>query len=138
MGIITMALLSYSADFAPNNDVPLWVVVSCAVAMGLGTAAGGWRIIHTLGSKIFKLRPIHGFAAETGAAVVLQVAAANGLPVSTTHCITAAIMGAGSTTRLSAVSWGVTRKILWAWILTIPVCALLSTLIYRALLAFGW
>jgi len=132
MGVITMALVSYQGHLDPtqNFPVPPWVVVACAVAMGLGTAAGGWRIIHTMGSKIFKLRPIHGFCAETGAAIVLQVASHYGLPTSTTHCITSAIMGAGATTRLSAVSWGVTRRILWAWILTIPISALVSAGFY--------
>ncbi len=128
MGVITMALVSYAGTYDPaaKFPVPLWVVIACALAMGFGTAAGGWRIIHTMGSKIFKLRPIHGFCAETGAAVVLQVASHFGLPTSTTHCITSAIMGAGATTRLSAVSWGVTRRILWAWVFTIPACAALA------------
>ncbi|MFN7145337.1 MAG: anion permease [Myxococcota bacterium] len=130
MGVITMALVSYHGayDATARFPVPMWVVVACALAMGLGTAAGGWRIIHTMGSKIFKLRPIHGFCAETAAAAVLLVASDLGLPTSTTHCITSAIMGAGATTRLSAVSWGVTRRILWAWVLTIPACAALGAL----------
>lgn len=125
MGVITMALVSYAGTYDATSKfpVPTWVVLGCALAMGLGTAAGGWRIIHTMGQKIFKLRPIHGFVAETAAATVIQVASHYGLPTSTTHCITSAIMGAGSTTRLSAVSWGVTRRILWAWVLTIPVTA---------------
>jgi PiT family inorganic phosphate transporter len=125
MGVITMALVSYAGTYDPASKfpVPTWVVFACAAAMGAGTAAGGWRIIHTMGSKIFKLRPIHGFCAETGAALVLQVASHAGLPTSTTHCITSAIMGAGATTRLSAVRWGVTRRILWAWVLTIPATA---------------
>jgi PiT family inorganic phosphate transporter len=127
MGVITMALVAYHADVSPQNGgsefhVPSWVVVSCALAMGLGTACGGWRIIHTMGTKIFKLRAIHGCCAETSAALVITAATHQGFPVSTTHCITSAIMGAGATTRLSAVSWGVTKRILWAWILTIPVC----------------
>lgn len=142
MGVITMALVAYQAAhpelgdglawWFPNENaehafhVPAWVVVSCALAMGLGTAAGGWRIVHTMGSRIFKLRPIHGFCAETGAALVIEGASLFGLPVSTTHCITSSIMGAGATTRLSAVSWGVTRRIVWAWILTIPACAALG------------
>ena len=128
MGVITMALLSYQGTYDPNAKfpVPLWVVISCALAMGLGTAMGGWRIIHTMGQKIFKLRAVHGFCAETSAAAVLQIASLYGLPTSTTHCITSAIMGAGATTRLSAVSWGVTRRILWAWVLTIPTTAALS------------
>lgn len=139
MGVITMALVSYRGSHDPTTEfpVPSWVVVACAVAMGLGTAAGGWRIIHTMGSKIFKLRPIHGFCAETGAAVVLQVASHFGLPTSTTHCITSAIMGAGATTRLSAVSWGVTRRILVAWILTIPACGLLGAACYQVFATAG-
>lgn len=157
MGIVTMALLSYKAAlpvaeqaalpawifgegaFDPTGKfhVQAWVVWACALAMGLGTAAGGWRIIHTMGSKIFKLRPIHGFVAETAAASVLQVASHFGLPTSTTHCITSAIMGAGATTRLSAVSWGVTRRILMAWVLTIPMCALLSAGTYLLMGVLG-
>lgn len=128
MGVIALALVQYHGTWDPaaKFPIPFWVVIACATAMGLGTAAGGWRIIHTMGHKIFKLRPIHGFCAETSAAAVLQVASHFGLPTSTTHCITAAIMGAGSTTRLSAVSWGVTRNILWAWVLTIPATALMG------------
>lgn len=137
MGVITMALVSYSGTFDPAGKfpVPTWVVLACAISMGLGTAAGGWRIIHTMGQKIFKLRPIHGFCAETAAATVIQLAALKGLPTSTTHCITSAIMGAGSTTRLSAVSWGVTRRILLAWIFTIPVCIGLGKGCYHLLSA---
>lgn len=128
MGVITMALVAYDATMSSKGvdgkfTVPFWVVIACALAMGIGTAAGGWKIIHTMGSKIFKLRPIHGCCAETTAALVITIATHRGLPVSTTHCITSAIMGAGATTRLSAVSWGVTRRILWAWVLTIPMCA---------------
>lgn len=139
MGIISMALVSFSGtyDATAKFPVPTWVVLACAAAMGAGTAAGGWRIIHTMGSKIFKLRPIHGVVAETAAASVIQVASAYGLPTSTTHCITAAIMGAGSTTRLSAVSWGVTRRILVAWFLTIPACAGMAALSFEILTRVG-
>ncbi|MFN7964579.1 MAG: inorganic phosphate transporter [Acidobacteriota bacterium] len=139
MGVITMALVQFGGTYQAGGkfQVPPWVVLACAVAMGLGTACGGWRIIHTMGQKIFKLRPIHGFCAETSAAAVLQVAAHLGLPTSTTHCITAAIMGAGATTRLSAVSWGVTRNILWAWVLTIPMSALVAAVCYACLSAVG-
>lgn len=128
MGVIALALVQYHGTWRPDTKfpIPFWVVFACAAAMGLGTAAGGWRIIHTMGHRIFKLRPIHGFCAETSAAAVLQVASHFGLPTSTTHCITAAIMGAGATTRLSAVSWGVTRNIVWAWILTMPATALMG------------
>jgi PiT family inorganic phosphate transporter len=135
MGVIAMALASYHGT--QMEEIPTWVVLSCAVAMGIGTAAGGWRIIHTMGSKIFKLRPIHGFCAETGAAIVLITASHFGLPTSTTHCITSSIMGAGATTRLSAVSWGVTRRIVGAWILTIPVCATLGAAFVWLLRAAG-
>lgn len=139
MGVITMALVSYAGTYDPTTKfpVPTWVVLACALAMGMGTAAGGWRIIHTMGQKIFKLRPIHGCCAETAAALVIQVASHMALPVSTTHCITASIMGAGATTRLSAVSWGVTRRIVLAWVLTIPMSALVGGLCYVALRAGG-
>src|ERR1043165_4780871 len=128
MGIITLALLS--AGQIPSAEVPTWVIGACAVAMGLGTAAGGWRIVRTLGMKIVKLEPVHGFAAETGAATVLMVTAHIGLPVSTTHTITSSVMGVGAIKRLSAVRWGVTRRILYAWLFTLPGAGLLATIIY--------
>jgi PiT family inorganic phosphate transporter len=128
MGIITLALLS--AGQIPSGEVPGWVIGSCAVAMGLGTAVGGWRIVRTLGMGIVKLEPVHGFAAETGAAAVLLVTAHIGLPVSTTHTITTSVMGVGAIKRLSAVRWGVTTRILYAWIFTLPGAALLASLIY--------
>lgn len=139
MGVITMALLVYHGTWDPTAKfhVPLWVVVVCALAMGLGTASGGWRIIHTMGQKIMKLRPIHGFVAETAAASVIQFASHLGLPTSTTHTITSSIMGAGATARLSAVSWGVTRRILMAWVLTFPATALVAAGCYRLLVAVG-
>src|SRR6185436_1689348 len=139
MGVITMALLSYQGNHDPTGKfpVPVWVIFACAIAMGAGTASGGWRIIKTMGTRIFKLRPIHGCIAETSAALVIQAASYMALPVSTTHCITAAIMGAGATTRLSAVSWGVTRRIVTAWILTIPMTALMAALVYLALTKMG-
>ncbi len=119
MGIIALALvLTY-----PNEDftVPSWVIVTCAVAMGLGTMMGGWRIIRTLGSKMIKLQPIHGFAAETTASVILATTAHMGIPVSTTQVISTSIMGVGATRGLSAVRWGIVGNIVWAWILTIPL-----------------
>lgn len=131
MGIITLALLS--AGQIANAEVPTWVIVACAIAMGLGTAAGGWRIVRTLGMRITKLEPVHGFAAETGAATVLLATAHIGLPVSTTHTITSSVMGVGATKRLSAVRWGVTARILYAWIFTLPGSALLASLIYVGL-----
>jgi PiT family inorganic phosphate transporter len=126
MGIITMSLVAYGAVTGGSSgkfEVPLWVKLACAVAMALGTAAGGMRIIKTMGTKIIDLRPILGFAAETSAAVTILTSSAMGMPVSTTHVITGAIMGAGACQRVSAVRWGVTTKILWAWVLTIPISA---------------
>lgn len=119
MGIIALALLLYN----PQEDfsVPLWVVLTCAIAMGLGTMSGGWRIIHTLGSKMIKLQPIHGFAAETTAAVIIGGASQLGIPVSTTQVISSSIMGVGATRGLSAVRWGIVGNILWAWALTLPL-----------------
>jgi PiT family inorganic phosphate transporter len=134
MGIITLALLS--AGQIPSAEVPTWVIGACAVAMGLGTAVGGWSIVRTLGMGIVKLEPVHGFAAETGAAAVLMVTAHIGLPVSTTHTITSSVMGVGAIKRLSAVRWGVTRRILYAWLFTLPGAALLSTLIYLIMTKF--
>ena len=124
MGVITLALVAsgHLTDF----NIPLWVVFSCAGAMALGTYSGGWRIIHTLGSKVIKLDPIHGFAAETSAATVIQIATSLGFPVSTTHTITTAIMGVGATKRLSAVRWGVAGNIITAWVLTLPAAALIA------------
>jgi len=134
MGIITLALLS--AGQIPSSEVPTWVIGACAVAMGLGTAAGGWRIVRTLGMNIVKLEPVHGFAAETGAATVLMFTAHIGLPVSTTHTITSSVMGVGAIKRLSAVRWGVTRRILYAWLFTLPGAAILSTVIYLIMSTF--
>ena len=131
MGIITLALVS--AGVLPTAEVPTWVIGSCALAMGLGTAVGGWRIVRTLGMRIVKLEPVHGFAAETGAAIVLMATAHIGLPVSTTHTITSTVMGVGAVKRLSAVRWGVTRRILSAWLFTLPGAALLSTMCYLLL-----
>ncbi len=118
MGIITGVLLT--AGYIDTFDVPFWVVLSAHAAIGLGTLAGGWRIIHTMGSKITKLQPVGGFAAETGAALAILIATLGGVPVSTTHAITGSIVGVGATRRLSAVRWGVARQIVWAWVLTIP------------------
>lgn len=131
MGVITLALVA--SGQLTSTDVPTWVIVSCALAMGLGTTVGGWRIIRTLGMKMVKLEPVHGFAAETGAATVLLFTAQFGLPVSTTHTITSSILGVGSTKRLSAVRWGVTSKILSAWIFTLPGAALLGAGAYTVL-----
>ncbi|MBK8190602.1 MAG: inorganic phosphate transporter [Vampirovibrionales bacterium] len=124
MGIIALALVTYYPS--QQFEVPLWVILSCALAMGAGTLNGGWRIIRTLGSKMIKLQPIHGFAAETTAAGIIMSASHFGLPLSTTHVISSAIMGVGATKRLSAVRWGVVGNIVWAWVLTIPLTFLFS------------
>jgi PiT family inorganic phosphate transporter len=129
MGIIT-ALLYSTGALTGEFHVPLWVVLSAHVAMGLGTLTGGWRIVHTMGMRITKLRPVGGFCAETAAAATLFFATATGVPVSTTHTITGAIVGVGSTRRLSAVKWGVAGRILWAWILTIPMAALIAAIAF--------
>ena len=122
MGII--AVLLYSQGLLEGGfHVPFWVVLSCQAAMGLGTLFGGWRIVHTMGSKITRLTPMQGFCAETGGAITLFMATELGVPVSTTHTITGAIVGVGATRRLSAVRWGIAGRILWAWILTIPASA---------------
>ncbi len=130
MGVIALAL--FASGKISTFYVPLWVKIACALAMALGTYSGGWRIIHTLGSKVIKLDPIHGFAAETSAASVILLFTKFGFPVSTTHTITSAIMGVGSTQRLSAVRWGVAGNIVVAWVLTLPAAALVSGLLYLA------
>ena len=132
MGIITMALAAYAASqgLTPTLHVPTWVIVSCATAMALGTASGGWRIMKTMGHKIIRLRPINGFAAESAAAAVILTASHLHAPVSTTHVISASIMGVGASKRVSAVRWGVARNILIAWVLTIPISAAVSAGVY--------
>jgi inorganic phosphate transporter, PiT family len=140
MGIITLALFTGTTAGAFTDlpawahflrveqfkDIPFWVIITCAITMALGTAAGGWRIIRTMGHKMVKLQPVHGFAAETTAALILHGTATLGIPVSTTHVISTSIMGVGATKRLSAVKWGVVERILWAWVLTLPITALLG------------
>ncbi len=128
MGVITMALVS--GGFLKTLEVPLWVMSACALAIALGTAVGGWRVIRTLGMNLLKLQPVHGFAAETSASIVLLTSASLGLPVSTTHIITSSIMGVGSTRRLSAVRWGIVRSIIIAWIFTLPACAVAAGVIH--------
>ena len=128
MGIITVLL--FTGGYLATFDVPFWVVLAAHAAMGLGTLSGGWRIIHTMGSKITKLQPQGGFAAETGAAVAIYTATAMGVGISTTHTITGAIVGVGATRRLSAVRWGVARQIVWAWVLTIPASGAIGALTY--------
>lgn len=131
MGIITMALVSYY--HLPDFHVPIWVIILCATAMACGTAAGGWRIIKTLGMKLVQLRPIHGFAAETAAATVIEVASRIGLPLSTTHVISSTIMGVGASKRFSAVRWGIGKSIVLAWVLTLPACLILAWIICKLL-----
>ena len=146
MGIITLALFTGTKagvfaglpawlNFLQTPKfaaVPLWVKVLCAATMGAGTAAGGWRIIRTLGHKMVKLQPVHGFAAETTAALIIQVASVWGIPLSTTHVISTSIMGVGVVKRFSGVKWTVVERIVWAWVLTLPATALLGYILSRA------
>ena len=129
MGIIALVLFS-GGYLGPTFHIPYWVVIVCYTVIALGTLSGGWRIVKTMGTKITKLQPIGGFCAETAAALSIIGASVAGIPVSTTHTITGAIMGVGSTKRLSAVRWGVAGNIIWAWILTIPITGILSAGIY--------
>jgi PiT family inorganic phosphate transporter len=129
MGIITVLL--YSTGYLRGEfHVPFWVVIICHVAIALGTLAGGWRVIATLGMKMTKLKPVHGFCAETAAASSILLSTVGGIPVSTTHTITGAIIGVGATTKLSAVRWGVAANIVIAWLLTIPTSAVISGILY--------
>lgn len=135
MGIIWVALIA--ANQATQDDpIALWIVLSCQAAIALGTLMGGWRIVKTMGQKITKLKPFEGFCAETAGALTLFGATHFGIPVSTTHTITGAIMGAGATKGVSAVKWGVTTKIFWAWILTIPISAVFGAVLYLMISAF--
>jgi PiT family inorganic phosphate transporter len=145
MGIITLALVSGTAvgtmDQAPewlqfmhlesSNTIPTWVIVTCALTMAAGTAMGGWRIIKTMGHKMVKLHPIHGFAAETASASMIGLATHFGIPVSTTHNISAAIMGVGAAKGLKAVKWSIVERMVWAWIMTIPITGLLAYTLTR-------
>ena len=137
MGIITLALASYLGWSGSQFHVPLWVVLSCALAMGLGTTVGGWRVIKTVGFKVADLRPIDGFAAELSAASVIQVATHLGIPVSTTHVISTAIMGVGTAQGYRKVRWQVAGQIVLAWIITIPACMALGWLFYGLLALFA-
>ena len=150
MGIIALALFTGTQSGAfktlpdwasflrtPEFTVPFWVMVPCALTMAAGTAAGGWRIIRTMGHKMVKLQPVHGFAAETTAALIIHGASTVGIPVSTTHVISTSIMGVGATKRMSAVKWGLVGRIVWAWVLTLPVTGLLGFGIVTMLHAFG-
>ena len=144
MGIITLALFTGTKSGAFNNLPPMfnfldtpefivdpWVIVLCAATMAAGTAAGGWRIIRTLGHKMVKLQPVHGFAAETTAAVIIQVASHWGIPLSTTHVISTSIMGVGAVKRFSGVKWTVVERIIWAWLLTLPATGLIGYILAR-------
>jgi PiT family inorganic phosphate transporter len=135
MGIITLAL--FSAGLISTNDVPVWVIVVAATALSLGTAVGGWRIMHTMGHRVVKLEPVHGFAAETTAATVLYTTAHFGMPVSTTHVISAAIMGVGTARGVRGVRWGVARSILLAWIITIPAAGMVAAATWVVLRLVG-
>ena len=152
MGIIALALIGAESagtlDDLPawlaflhpgeGEGIETWIVVTCALVMAAGTAAGGWRIIKTLGHKLVKLHPIHGFAAETSSATILSLAAHFGMPVSTTHSISTAIMGVGVAKNPRALKWTIIQKIVWAWILTIPAAGGMAWLLYRCVLALGW
>jgi inorganic phosphate transporter, PiT family len=136
MGVITMALVA--AGILPAFHIPVWVKFACAGAMAMGTAVGGWRIIKTIGRNVVELKAIHGFAAETGAALVIQAATHVGAPISTTHVITSAIMGVGASRRVSSVRWKVVGNIVTAWVLTFPAAVLLAATIYDLMLWIGY
>jgi inorganic phosphate transporter, PiT family len=152
MGIIALTLFTATTksdafqnlprwlDFlhAPTFDIPVWVKVVCAITMAAGTAAGGWRIIKTMGHKLVKLQPVHGFAAQTTAAAIIETATHWGIPLSTTHVISGSIMGVGATKRFNAVKWGVAGRMIWAWVLTLPITAAMAYLLVRLLHVFGW
>ncbi len=137
MGIIFLLLVA-AGRVSQAATIPLWVILSCHAAMGLGTLFGGWRIVKTMGQKICKLQPVHGFSAETAGAATLYMATLLGIPVSTTHTITGAIVGVGSTRGLNAVKWGVATRVVWAWVLTIPTAALLAAGSFELFSALGW
>lgn len=151
MGIIALALFTGTQSGAfntlpdylsflrtPQFEVHQWVMITCALVMAAGTAGGGYRIIKTMGHKMVKLQPVHGFAAETTAAAIIGVASHMGIPLSTTHVISTSIMGVGASKRLSAVKWGVVSRIIWAWVLTLPITALIGYLSYLGLQALGY
>jgi PiT family inorganic phosphate transporter len=151
MGIIALALFTGTkagvfenlppwASFlhTPTFEVHQWVVITCAIVMAAGTAAGGWRIIRTMGHKMVRLQPVHGFAAETTAAAIIHFASTIGIPLSTTHAISTSIMGVGAVKRFGAVKWGVVERIVWAWVLTLPVCGLLGYGIEKICVALGY
>jgi PiT family inorganic phosphate transporter len=139
MGIIALALFTGTKSgafdtlpswasflYTPTFEVHRWIMFTCAFVMAAGTAAGGWRIIRTMGHKMVKLQPVHGFAAETTAAVIIHFASGLGIPLSTTHAISTSIMGVGAMKRFGAVKWGIVERIIWAWVLTLPICGLIG------------
>jgi PiT family inorganic phosphate transporter len=151
MGIIALALFTgtKSGSFdhlpawatflqTPEFKIEKWVILTCALVMAAGTAAGGWRIIRTMGHKMVKLQPVHGFAAETTAAVIIHFASVFGIPLSTTHAISTSIMGVGAVKRFGAVKWGVVERIVWAWVFTLPVCGALGYFTERLCVALGY
>ena len=131
IGVFTLALVL--GGVLPEFGVPYWVILICALVMGMGTAVGGWRIIKTMGLRMTKLEPVHGFAAETGAGLTILLASHFGIPLSTTHTINTSIIGVGATRRLSAVRWGVVGSIVAAWILTFPICGAIAYSVARLL-----
>jgi PiT family inorganic phosphate transporter len=135
IGVFTLSLLL--GGIIPEFKVPFWVIILCALTMGVGTAVGGWRIVKTMGLKLTKLEPVHGFAAETSAALTIELATRLGIPLSTTHTINTSIIGVGATRRLSAVRWGVTLEIVTAWILTFPICGAIGWLATKIFMMFG-
>jgi PiT family inorganic phosphate transporter len=140
MGIIVVLLFSQGylgSTFPKGHEIPVWIVMSCYAAMGLGTLSGGWRIVKTMGMRLTRLRSHGGFSAEVGGATAVFMATAMGIPVSTTHTITGAIVGAGAVSNHGSVRWGIAGRILWAWIFTIPAAALVSSLVYYLARACG-
>jgi PiT family inorganic phosphate transporter len=137
MGIIAVVLIA-SNQLGADDKIPLWVVLACHAAMGLGTLSGGWRIVKTMGQKICDLKPVQGFAAETAGTLCLFGSTWLGIPVSTTHTITGAIFGVGSTRGIKRVNWSVAQRVLWAWVLTIPAAALMAVLSYWLFASLGW
>lgn len=135
MGVITMALVSYGA--LATFKVPLWVMIACAFAMALGTSLGGWRVVKTMGVKMLKLQPLHGVSAEVSASGVISGMSLLGIPISTTHVVATAIMGSGSSQKLSAVRWGIVKNIVIAWIITIPVSGLIAAFLYLIVKIFS-
>jgi PiT family inorganic phosphate transporter len=135
MGVVTALLVS--TGYLSKFSVPIWVAIMANSAIALGTLFGGWRIVKTMGFRITKLDPVHGFAAETTAATVIMTSSLLGIPVSTTHCVSGSIMGVGATRRLSAVRWGVARRIAWAWLITIPASATVASLTYLIIMHIG-